>query len=410
MVRVLHVDGAAGVAGDMVLGALIDLGVSVDALREGLAGLELEGWELDAEPVTVRGLAAVRAHVRVQGREELPPDASGDQAPAGHHHGHGRTWPQVRRLLEGARLPGRARERALAVFGALFEAEAAVHGRPVDEVHLHEAGAVDALVDVVGACLGLELLAVDRVTCAPPLLGSGTLRCAHGVLPIPPPAVLKLLEGRPTRGGGPPVELTTPTGAALLRALAEDWTGLAPQALLGSGYGAGARELDDRANVVRLTLGESDAGGPDGTLVIEADLDDASPELLAEAAERLRAEGALDVAQAPVVMKKGRAGTRLSVLCREDERERLVDALFAHAPTIGCRWHRVERAECSREIVDVETRFGPIPVKVASWKGRIVNRKPEHEACARAAARHGVALRSVLEAVSCALPPTEEQR
>lgn len=411
--RTLHVDGAAGLAGDMALGALVDLGVPLEVLREGLASLGLEDWELDSEPVTVNGFAATRVHVRVGGREELPPDLEAEAHDHGHahdhDHAHGRTWPEIRALLEGAALAARVRDRALAVFRALCEAEAAVHGRSLDEVHLHEAGAVDALIDVVGTCLGLEHLGVERVTCAPPVLGSGTVRCAHGLLPVPPPAVLRLLEGRPALAGGPDVELTTPTGAALLAALSEDWNGLPPQRILGSGFGAGARRLPDRPNLARFTLGESlEPRSTGSVLVLEADLDDASPELVAAAAQRLRELGALDVGQLPVHGKKGRSGLRLSVLCREADREALVDALFEETPTIGCRWHRAERAECERETVEVATPYGRLPVKVARWKGRVVNRKPEHDACLAAARAHSVPLKSVLDAVSSALTREEE--
>jgi uncharacterized protein (TIGR00299 family) protein len=452
--KTLHVDGAAGLAGDMALGALVDLGVPVEVLREGLSRLGIEGWTLEAEKTLARGLAATRAHVLVDGREELPPELDEEAHVHGHSHAHehghahphdhdhdhshdpehghahshdhdhahahghahshehgddhGRTWPQLKALIEAAGFAPRVTERALAVFRALCEAEAAVHGSSLEEVHLHEAGARDALVDVVGTCLGLEHLGVERLTCSPPVLGSGTIRCAHGVLPVPPPAVARLLEGKPVAGGGPECELTTPTGAALLVALSSEWGGLPSQSVEATGYGAGARELADRANVVRFTLGETGAGMA-RACVIEADLDDAVPEVLAEAVERLRDAGALDVTQSPVQMKKGRAGTRLTATCRRDRLDELIDLLFEATPTIGCRWHEVNRAECESEMREFETPFGSIPVKLARWKGRIVNAKPEHEACARAARTHGVTLAKVRDAVSYAAANADQE-
>lgn len=389
----LHVDGAAGLSGDMALGALLDLGVPERELVGGLERLGVSGWRLRVQRKTFRGLVATRATV------EVDPSAEDGRRP---HRG----LRQIEDLIEGSGLPARVRERSLAVFRRLCEAEGRVHGVPAAEAHLHEVGAVDALVDVCGACLGLEWLGVDTISCSPPDLGGGTVTCAHGVLPVPAPAVLHLLAGRPVTTSGLEVELTTPTGAALLAALAERWGTLPSMVPERTGFGAGQRELPDRANVVRFTLGHLDpAGGPDAAdaVVVEADMDDADPQVLASFAERALELGALDVCQVPVLMKKGRGGTRLSILCTADERPALVDALFAETTTIGCRWMPVRRAACTRETVTVETAHGPVSVKLARWQGRIVNWKPEHDDCVDAARRHGVPVKVVVSAALAAL-------
>jgi hypothetical protein len=237
-------------------------------------------------------------------------------------------------------------------------------------------------------------------------VGGGTVRCRHGVLPVPAPATVKLLAGHPIRTSGVETELLTPTGAALLATLSAHWGTLPSMTVERVGLGAGTRHLPDRANVVRFVLGRPAEGADAGrgsVVVLEADQDDAEPETLAAFCDRARQLGALDVVQAPVVMKKGRAGVRLTILCTEATRGALVDALLSETPTIGCRWHRVERAECEREIVPTETPYGPVRVKVARWRGRIVNEKPEHEDCAAAARRHQVPLARVATAALASL-------
>ena len=410
--KVLHVDGSAGIAGDMVLGALVDLGVPLDALRAGLEGLRVPGLRLTASYVLSHGLRATRVRVMLDGVGEDHLETAHDHEHASHaaataEGAHGRTFAAIEELVGTARLPERVERRALAIFRRLCEAEAALHGTTLDRVHLHEVGAADALVDVVGTCLGLERLGVDRVTCGPPELGTGTVRCAHGVLPVPTPATLALLTGRPVKSSGVEGELTTPTGAAILATLSESWGALPPMVIERVGHGAGTRELPDRPNVVRLTLGAPvDAGGDDAArdvVEIVADLDDAAPEQLAAAADLLRERGALEVVVTPATMKKGRSGVRLSILANASAREALVDLLFAETSTIGCRWHRVERAECARRVVTLDTPHGPIRVKLATWKGRVVNAKPEHDDCLAAARRSSVPLKAVVNDVLAAL-------
>jgi uncharacterized protein (TIGR00299 family) protein len=406
----LHVDGAAGIAGDMALGALVDLGVPVESLREGLRGLPVSGWTLEVERVVKGGLAATRAHVHVHGEEEHPHHHEHHHAP----HGHGRTWPQIARLIEASALPQRVRDQSLSAYRRICEAEAKLHGVALDDVHLHELGAVDALVDICGACLGLELLGAPQVSASPPDLGGGTVRTEHGLLPVPAPATLDILRGYATCTSGLPLELTTPTGAALLAT----WTGSfgppPPMRLRALGYGAGTRDLADRPNVVRFTLGESvelQASGGDAAttlLVVEADVDDADPQLLAAFCERARELGARDATLLPLVMKKGRPGTRVTVLVAEPRRDAIVEALFRETTTIGCRLHRVERVECERETVPVATPWGSVRVKIARWAGRVVNRKPEHDDCLALARAASVPLKDVVAAALAATPPEAE--
>lgn len=400
----LFIDGAAGISGDMTLGALVDLGVPVQALREGLLTLRLPGWELSASPVVKKGIRATKVHVDVDGDDHHHAHPHGDHDHHHDDHHHGRSWPELRDVITASGLPPRAKNAALSVFRRLCEVEAEIHGVPLDEVHLHEAGAVDALIDICGACLGFELLGWPEIVAAPPDLGSGTVRCEHGLLPVPSPATLRLLEGLPAKSSGLPVELTTPTGAALLATLAARWGAMPAMTVRRSGFGAGTKDLPDRANVVRFTLGDSAEPEPAATdashLLIEADLDDADPQLLAAFCDAAREAGALDATLSPLTMKKGRAGTRLCIVATEGTRERLLELLFRETTTIGCRIARVERAECERAVRDVTTPFGPVRVKVASWRGRIVNVKPEHDDCLAAARRLGVPLKDVVASAS----------
>lgn len=423
--QLLHVDGAAGISGDMTLGALVDLGVPLPRLREGLASLRLPGWSLEARALTRGGIRATKVDVLLAGRSlpdhhhHEPPGGEHDHG-HGHDHGHehehdhdhgqaaGRTWPELRGLIEDSALPARAKEASLAVFRRLCEVEADIHGVSLDEVHLHEAGAADALIDICGSCLGFEILGWPEISASPPDLGAGTVRCAHGLLPVPSPATLRLLQGRPSYSSGLPVELTTPTGAALLATLARTWGPLPPMIVRASGFGAGTKELRDRPNVVRFTLGDvmpPEGSGSAGSgsaarthLLIETDIDDADPQLLASFCERARELGALDATMSAVLMKKGRAGTRLSLVAPEAARERLLDALFTETTTIGCRITSAERAECERELREVATPYGPVRVKLARWNGRLVNAKPEHDDCLAAARRHETTLKDVVAA------------
>lgn len=378
----------AGVAGDMLLGALLDAGADLDAVREQLAALPVDGWALDAEPVLRGRIAATRAAVH---------------APEGHHH---RTFADVRAIVEGAgpALPARVRRRALAAFAALAEAEAALHRVPVDEVHFHEVGALDAIVDVVGTCAALEVLGVDEVWTSPVATGHGTTAAAHGALPVPAPATVRLLEGVPVVGVDVACELATPTGAALVRTLAAGRHGPPPPMVVtASGHGAGTRELPDRPNVVQAVLGTAAgvAGGSsdrspaveaEALAVVETNVDDVTGEVLAHAVDALLAAGALDAWVTPIVMKKGRPAHTVSALARPADAARIAELLARETGTLGVRTSLIERRAAVRTAGHVEVGGHRIRVKVTA-AGRV---KVEHDDAARAAAALGEPLRSVL--------------
>jgi len=382
----LFVDGSAGASGDMWLGALVDLGVPAAYLRRELAALKLDPWTLRSRRVQRCGLAARKIDLRIR------------------PHGKARGWKQIERVIRRAGLPEPVRERSLAVFRRLIEAEAGVHGVTFEKAHLHEAGADDALLDVVGTCLGLHRLEIDRIVASPVVTGFGRVECSHGSYPVPAPATLQLLCGFPTLAGNVEAERLTPTGAALLTTLADAWGPLPAMRPRKIGYGAGGRDLDGTPNAMRLVLGDSprthDTAVADAheVEVIECTLDDATPQLLAFVAERLLEAGALDVFMTPVLMKKGRPGQTLTVLARPDRHAELTALILRETPTLGLRWRTETRVELSRERVEVTTRFGKIGIKQATLDGQPAKAWPEYEECATLALRHDVPLREVQQA------------
>ncbi len=382
--RLLYVDATAGAAGDMILAALIDTGAPEARIRRALNTLPLEGWTWRATRVRRAGIAARRIEVRL--RQDSPP----------------RRLREVRRILEAGDLSPQVRRRALRVFERLFAAEARVHGRPVGQTHLHEAGAADAIVDVVGACLALEILGAERVVVSPLVSGSGRVRCAHGEYPVPAPATAELLRGVPVEAGPHSGERLTPTGAAILTTLAEAWGPLPPMNIEAVGYGAGERDDPHVANVVRVFLGtglEGQGQQRDAeACVIEFTLDDAPPQLVAYAVERLLAEGALDVFTASVQMKKGRPGHHVTVLARPEDLARLARTIFAETTTLGLRYRREGRIELARAHERAATPWGPVRVKLGRLEGEVVQVWPEYEDCAVLARRHRVPLKLVQQA------------
>lgn len=394
--RILWIDATAGAAGDMLLGALVDLGVPLSVVREAASALPISGFTLSSRRVSRGGIAAKRVHVRVAGKrrddEHLHPEREASK-------GHGRNLAGIRRVLERGRLDPRVRKRALDVFSRLFEAEGKVHGLSPSRVHLHEAGAVDALVDVVGVAAAVEALGVDRIVVSPVTTGRGTVRSAHGILPVPAPAVLELLRGVPVSGVDAEGERLTPTGAALLVCLADGW-GPHPR-MVQEGAGTGAGSLDDplRPNVVRVVLGRApaeDAGtGSPEIEVLTAAIDDAPPQVVAFAVERLLAEGALDAYAAPVVMKKGRLGQEVTVLARPEDGDRLARILLSETTTLGLRRRRESRVELDRRVERVATRWGKVSVKIGILDGTEIQAWPEYEECAKIARARGIPLREI---------------
>jgi len=399
--RTLYFDCFAGISGDMTLGALVAAGADPRALKEQLALLDLPGYEVEFEQVDRSGIGATRAVVRVT-REEK-------------HHRH---LSDIERIIGGSRLPEGVKGRALKIFGHLAEAEARVHNVPVSKIHFHEVGAVDSIVDVVGACVGFELLGVERFVSSPLHVGSGMVEMAHGRFPVPPPAVAELLRGAPVYSTEVKGELVTPTGAAIVAALCESFGPMPLMRVESTGYGAGTREYPKFPNVLRVIVGESDvAAAPlpasaegqaeETLLLVETNVDDASPQLLGHLMERAFALGALDCYFTNVQMKKNRPGVLVSILCRPEDRGALTALLFDETPTLGVRSHEVARLPLARESVTVETEFGRISVKVARRGGRVLGATPEFEECRAAALAHGVPLRVVQEAARAAFRPPE---
>ena len=346
----------SGIAGDMTLGALLDAGAELSFVISTLEGLNVDGWSLTAEQVDRNGIRATRAVV---------------DAPEQHHH---RRWSDIRLLLEQASLPDRVQARALAVFEALAVAEGEVHGLPPDEVHFHEVGALDAIVDIVGSCAALESLNIDEVASGPVAVGVGSISAAHGIFPNPPPAVVNLLEGIPTVSVDIDMELTTPTGAAIVKALADRVGPMPDMTIAGSGYGAGTRDLPDRANVTQVVVGTSTevetAGGKGVETVTElsTNLDDVTGEVLGHAIGQLVDAGALDAWATPIVMKKGRPAHTLSVLATPTDAPRLVDIMMSATGTLGVRTRQIERTVAARRMVTVSVDGHHIDVKVSDFR------------------------------------------
>jgi uncharacterized protein (TIGR00299 family) protein len=370
----------------MHLGALLDLGVAETDLRDGLAGLRLDGWALEVGRTRRAGIAATRVEVRATDPQQ--------------HH---RRLDDILEILDRGALSAGVRGRSSDCFRRLAEAEGRVHGIPPESVHFHEIGAVDALVDIVGAAICLECLAPERILCSTVELGSGLVRCAHGTLPVPAPATEALLIGVPTSRGRVQYEATTPTGAAIVRTVADAFVDDPFLTVSGIGYGAGRRD-GPIPNCLRALLGDSpDPSGPEDSpprVLLECNIDDMSPELYEHALARLFERGALDAWLVPILMKKGRPATQIGVLCRSPDADRLTETLLVETTTLGVRRQRVDRTELPRETLEVQTEYGPIPVKVALLDGRPLKSKPEYEACRRIALERGIPIRSVYEAVA----------
>jgi pyridinium-3,5-bisthiocarboxylic acid mononucleotide nickel chelatase len=391
--KLAYFDCFSGISGDMTLGALVDAGCPAEHLRGELRGLQVSGWELTAEKVWKNGMAAT--YVRV---------VTEDQS----KH---RSLGAILEILEKSELGARVRERASAIFRKLGEAEARVHDVPLEKIHFHEVGAVDAIVDIVGACIGFEALGIEKFACSALNVGGGTVKMAHGVLPVPAPATANLLQGRPTYSNGVQRELVTPTGAAIVATLCEAF-GPQPAMSVGAiGYGAGTADLEGQPNVVRIMVGEelgvrkgeengAQAGVPvlldEEIAVVEANLDDMNPQIYGYFLEKALGMGALDVYTTPVQMKKNRPGTLLTVLCRPEDTQGLMDLIFAETTTFGVRTYRARRRVLPREWVSVATDYGDVRIKVSRVNGRILHVAPEFEDCKKLAAEKDVPLQRVI--------------
>jgi uncharacterized protein (TIGR00299 family) protein len=413
--RIGYLECFSGISGDMLLGALVDAGVSFDSLAETAIALNV-GARLEMRKVSRGGLAATKVDVITPERAER----EAEDSHAGHAHDHShevhtheaapthshaphRHLSTILKIIEAAPLSDAVKTRSKRAFQLLGEAEAAIHSIPIEKVHFHEVGAVDTIVDIVCAAAGAELLGVDCWLASPLNVGSGTVKCQHGTLPVPAPATLALLGDAPVYAAGPPMERVTPTGAAVLRMLDVRYETLPAMRVKSTGYGAGGRETPGEPNLLRLLAGEltenaAESSPAEPIAVIETVIDDSNPQVLAYVSELLLEAGAWDVFRAAVQMKKGRTGEQVTVLCRPDLVPTLQELIFRETTTIGLHWRIENKRSLKREFVPVVTPWGNVQIKVARWpSGEVANASPEYEDCRKLAAQHHVPLKQVMQ-------------
>lgn len=373
--KTLYFDCFSGAAGDMILGALIDAGLPLSDLKAALGSLGVDGWDISAEKVVKAGITATKFRVHENASE-----------PGGHKHYH---LAGILKRIDQSALSPSGRARAKALFQRLAEAEAAIHNMPIEKVHLHEVGALDSVIDIVGCVFALEWFAAEHIVVSPLNVGSGTVKTAHGIYPVPAPATLRLLGDAPVYAGHVAAELLTPTGALVLTDYARAYGPMPPMRVRRVGYGAGDRDLDQTPNVLRVVIGDAQAAARTmAVVVIECEIDDMNPQIFGALMDQLYAAGALDVLYAAVQMKKNRPGTLMTVIARPEDRERLTELVFRETTTIGVRFSQVERECLERELVTVRTALGPVRFKVARRNGQIVNAQPEFDDLARLADEH----------------------
>jgi uncharacterized protein (TIGR00299 family) protein len=432
--RIAYLDCFSGVSGDMFLGALVDAGVPAGLLEETAAALNV-GARLEISKVVRSGIAATKVDVFAHGEKDLPREMywaqrneaqanhkvetrahrahgiESEEAPESpvathsHEHGHGRGLTEIRAIIGKANIGENAKKTALNVFQALGEAEAKIHNTSIEKIHFHEVGAVDAMVDIVCAAVGADTLGIDEWVCSPLNVGGGTVRCAHGILPVPAPATVEILKNAPVYSSGLNVELVTPTGAAIVKTLANRFAPFPEMTIETCGYGAGTREFPGQPNVLRLSIGTQESSLASKTshetiTVLEANLDDLNPQIVGYALERLLEEGALDAFALPVQMKKSRPGTLLTVITTAQDAARLTHVIFKETSTLGVRRRDEKRQVLARRFENVRTQWGDVRVKIASMNGTITNYAPEYEDCRRIAAQHHVPLKDVMHAAT----------
>ncbi len=380
--KVGYFDCPSGASGDMILAALLDSGLSLDSLRDSLRTLSLPPFEFEATRDSRNGIAGTRLVVKA------PPETKA------------RHYPEIAGMIDEAELPAVVKERAKAVFRLLGEAEAKVHGVLLEKVHFHEVGAVDSIVDIVGSIAGLHLMGVEAVYSGVPAVGSGTVECAHGTLPVPAPATAEILLGRPVRPSRVEGELLTPTGAALLVGLTDSFGPPPAYRLESIGYGIGSAEREGLPNVLRLQIGETVEGhGTERVVVLETDVDDIPAEILGGLFDRALAAGALDLSLTSIVMKKNRPGHRVTIIARPEDGSRLTEFLMLETGTLGVRVHEVDRHALSREVEERETAFGTVRFKTARLPDGKIRRTPEFDDLASIARRMGIPIRVVWETI-----------
>ena len=425
--RIAYLDCFSGISGDMFLGALVDAGVPFEVLQDAVASLGL-GAKLELRRIDRSGIdsakvdvltsegelaevahaAAAGGHEHSHSHEHEHPHSHDHDHPhehshdAGAPHMHGRSLSKIEEIIRGSALADAVKGTALKAFHLLGHAEAKIHNVPVETIHFHEVGAVDAIADIVGVSAGCHWLAAERWLCSPLNVGGGHVHCAHGKFPVPAPATLELLRDLPVYSSGVKKELVTPTGAALLRALDVSSSGFPAMSMSATGYGAGSKDIAGQPNVLRLVVGDASLSSnnlpKDPVGIIETTIDDATPELLSYVADCLLAAGASDVYRTPVQMKKGRIGTQLTILCSPAKAEELQKLVFLETTTLGLRYREEEKKSLARSWISVETEWGNIRIKVGLLNGEVVNYAPEYEDCRVIAEKHAVPLKQVMQA------------
>ena len=459
--RIAYLECFSGISGDMFLGALVDAGVPPKLLEETVAALGV-GAKLEISKVMRSGISATKVDVWVDGEKDMPREEywakqnaeneSVERAPsrANAHHEHDHSHPhehshhehehshhddqhshgessragapaphphrgltEIRKIISAAAISDRAKKTAISIFEALGAAEAKIHNVPIEDIHFHEVGAVDAIVDIVCASVGAEALGVDEIVCSPLNVDGGTVKCAHGTFPVPAPATLELLKDAPVYSSGIQMELVTPTGAAIVKTLTKRFGAFPELKIEQSAYGAGSRDFHGHPNVLRIVIGElvaklASKTNLDTVSVLEANLDDLNPQVFGYVMDRLLEEGALDVFGMPVQMKKNRPGTLLTVLCRPEDADKLTHLIFKETTTLGVRRREESRQCLARRWENVRTEWGEVRIKIASMNGTITNYAPEYEDCRRIAAEHRVPLKTVMQEASRAYLKSEK--
>lgn len=389
----------------MILGALLDAGLPFEELKRALGSLAVEGWDVSVDRVLRTGVSATKFRVHEHAHIHSDARSHRDHDP-GHHHGDAphHSLKEIETAIGRSALTVAGKARAIAMFRRLGEAEAAIHGTPLDRVHLHEVGALDSIIDIVGAVFAIEWFNVDRIVVSPINVGSGMVRTEHGAFPVPAPATVSLLKNAPVYSSGIQMELLTPTGALVLTEFASAFGPIPPMTIERVGYGAGDRELKETPNVVRVLIGEAEESKPHAAspkrqahkvVVLECEIDDMNPQIFGVLMEKLYAAGALEVFYSAVQMKKNRPGTLMTIVARPDEREAMTEIVFRESTTIGIRHQELSRECLDREMVTVTTGLGPVRFKVARRDGRVMNAQPEFEDLAKLSAERGIPIKDV---------------
>ena len=407
--KVLYFDCFAGAAGDMILGALLDAGLPFEELRRALGSLAVEGWDVSVDRVVKKGISASKFRVLEQAHSTHSTHTthsthSTHSTHRAHPHDHGHhSLAEINAAITRSALGVESKARAIDMFRRLGEAESAIHGVPIDTIHLHEVGGIDSIIDIVGAVFAIEWLKADRIVASPINVGGGMVRTEHGVYPVPAPATLSLLKNAPVYSSGIQSELLTPTGALILSEFASAFGPIPPMTIDKVGYGAGDRELKETPNVVRVLIGEAESSKTQDprpktdmrVVVLECEIDDMNPQIFGALMDRLYAAGALEVFYSAVQMKKNRPGTLVTIVARPDQREAMTDLVFRESTTIGIRHQELSRECLDREVATVTTGLGPVRFKVARRDGRVLNAQPEFEDLAKLSAERGIAIKDV---------------